>query len=65
MVREEDIAEAITCGNDPRKHIGAIQKYVDAGYDHVYVHQVGPDQAGFMEFYKNNVLPEFQGEKMR
>ena len=24
--------------------------YVDAGYDHVYLHQVGPDQRGFLDF---------------
>jgi hypothetical protein len=30
---------------------------VKAGFDHVYVHQVGPDQAGFMRFYQREILP--------
>jgi G6PDH family F420-dependent oxidoreductase len=48
LVTEDDIAENIVCGPDPERHISAIQEYIDAGYDHVYVHQVGPDQDGFL-----------------
>jgi len=60
MVREEDVAESIICGNDPKKHLEAIQEYIDAGFDHVYVHQVGPDQEIFFKFYQEQILPEFQ-----
>jgi coenzyme F420-dependent glucose-6-phosphate dehydrogenase len=56
-VTEEAIAESIVCGPDPERHLEAIQEYVDAGYDHVYVHQVGPDQDGFFDFYERSVLP--------
>lgn len=59
-VSEEAIAENIICGNDVNRHLEAIQKYMDAGYDHVYIHQVGSDQEGFFKFYEKNVLPEFQ-----
>ena len=38
-------------------HLDAIRKYADAGYEHVYVHQVGPDQEGFFRFYEHEVLP--------
>jgi len=38
-------------GADPQKHLDAIATYREAVYDHVCVHQVGPDQEGFMEFY--------------
>ncbi len=58
-VREEDVAEMIICGPDPQRHIQAIRQYVDAGFDHVYVHQVGPDQEGFFKFYQREILPEF------
>jgi hypothetical protein len=30
---------------------------VDAGFDHVYVHQVGSDQESFFELYEREVLP--------
>jgi coenzyme F420-dependent glucose-6-phosphate dehydrogenase len=55
----EDIGGSIVCGPDAERHRAAIQEYVDAGYDHVYVHQVGPDQAGFFDFYEREVLPTF------
>jgi coenzyme F420-dependent glucose-6-phosphate dehydrogenase len=57
MVKPEDVAKEIVCGPDAQRHIEMIQKYVDAGYDHVYVHQVGPDQEGFFRFYEREVLP--------
>ena len=56
-VRPEDVANSIVCGPDPEAHLGAIAKYASAGFDHVYVHQVGPDQAGFMSFYETEILP--------
>ena len=59
-VREEDVAEAIICGPDVRRHAEGIQRFLDAGYDHFYVHQVGPDQASFFRFYEERVLPEFR-----
>jgi G6PDH family F420-dependent oxidoreductase len=58
-VREEDIAENVVCGNDPKKHLEAIQEFVDLGFDYVYVHQIGPDQDGFFNFYKQHILGEF------
>ena len=35
----------------------ALQEFQGAGYEHVFVHQVGPDQEGFLEFYAKEVLP--------
>lgn len=60
LVREEDIAQEIICGPDPQRHIQGIQKYIDAGYEYVYVHQVGPAQEGFFRFYEQEVLPRFR-----
>ncbi len=59
MVSEDDVAERVACGPDPDDHIELIETYADAGYDHVYVHQVGPNQAGFFDFYEREVLPSF------
>ncbi|QLG28048.1 TIGR03557 family F420-dependent LLM class oxidoreductase [Halorarum halophilum] len=61
MVSEEDVAESsIITSPDPADHVESIEEAVDAGYDHVYVHQVGPDQDSFFEFYEEEVLPEFE-----
>jgi len=59
VLDEDDIAASIVCGPDPERHRAAIQEYVDAGYDHVYIHQIGPDQEGFIDFYEREVLPGF------
>ena len=57
-VTEEDIAQAVICGPDPARHIAAITQAVKAGYTHIWMHQIGPDQAGFFEFYAHEVLPK-------
>lgn len=56
-VTPEIIAKEIVCGPDRDRHVEAVAKFVKAGFDHVYVHQVGPDQEGFMNFYQREVLP--------
>ncbi len=60
IIRQEDVAQEIVCGPDPQKHLQEIKKYVDAGFEQVYVHQVGPDQAGFFDFYRSEILPKFK-----
>ena len=57
LVTEEQMAESITCGPDPERHLAAIRKYAKAGYDHICVHQVGRDQKGFFEFYADEIMP--------
>jgi G6PDH family F420-dependent oxidoreductase len=59
-ITEEMIAEVVPCGPDLEKHVAAIQKYFDAGYDEVYVQQIGEDQEGFLGFYAEEVLPRFR-----
>lgn len=58
IVTEDMVAESVVCGPDPEKHIAKIKEYVDAGIEHVYVHQVGPDQEGFLDFYAREVMPK-------
>jgi len=57
VVTEDQVAEAIPCGPDPAVHLAKIREYVEAGFDHVYLHQVGPDQRGFIEFAERELLP--------
>ena len=51
----------IPCGPDPQEHIEALQKFVDAGFDEIFIAQIGPDQAAFLRFYEREVLPSFAG----
>jgi coenzyme F420-dependent glucose-6-phosphate dehydrogenase len=57
MVTEEMLAKQVVCGPDRQRHVEAIREYLDAGFDHVYVHQIGPNQDGMIEFYASEVLP--------
>ena len=60
MVSEEDAVESVACGPDSQVHVAEIKKFVDAGFDHVFIHQIGPDQNGFFDFYENEVLPKLK-----
>lgn len=57
IVTEDQVAASITCGPDPERHAAAIGAYLDAGYDEVYVSQVGKNQAGFCRFFVDEVRP--------
>ena len=59
-VTEEDVAESVVCGPDPKPHLDAIREFIDAGYTHVYYHQIGPDQEGFIGFCERELLPELR-----
>ena len=59
LVTEAMIAEAVPCGPDPEKHVAHLRACFDAGYDEVYVQQIGDDQQGFLDFYAREVLPRF------
>jgi G6PDH family F420-dependent oxidoreductase len=59
-VTEEMVADLVACGPDPERHVAAISKYVEAGFDEVYVNQIGPDQEGFFRFYERELRPRLQ-----
>ena len=50
---------ALICGPDPGRHVEEIESYRKSGFNHVYIHQVGPDQDGFFQFYQREILPIF------
>ena len=60
LITEEMVGENLPCGPDPQVHLDAMRAFVDAGYDEVYVNQIGPDQDGFFSFYAEQVLPELR-----
>jgi coenzyme F420-dependent glucose-6-phosphate dehydrogenase len=58
-VTEEDVAEVVPHGPDPGPMLEQIQEFAEAGFTHVYVHQIGHDQQGFLDFAKRELLPQF------
>jgi G6PDH family F420-dependent oxidoreductase len=55
QVTEDMVADLLACGPDPERHVAAITKYLDAGFDEVYVNQIGPNQEGFFRFYEREL----------
>jgi coenzyme F420-dependent glucose-6-phosphate dehydrogenase len=62
LVKEGDVAKEVICGPDPERHIARINEYAEAGFDHVWIHQIGPDQEGFFRFYEKEILPKLDGD---
>jgi G6PDH family F420-dependent oxidoreductase len=60
LVNEDAVAAKIVCGPDAERHLEEIESYRKAGFDHVYIHQVGPDQNGFFDFYQRDILPKYK-----
>jgi coenzyme F420-dependent glucose-6-phosphate dehydrogenase len=57
LVTEDAVAESVLCGPDVERHIAALARFAGAGFDRVYVHQVGPDQEALFRLYESEVLP--------
>lgn len=55
-VSRDDVAAAVVCGPDPESYKREIQQCLDAGFDAVALHQIGPEQAGFLEFCARELL---------
>ncbi|MEV0522139.1 TIGR03557 family F420-dependent LLM class oxidoreductase [Streptomyces sp. NPDC050439] len=60
LVTEETVADQVVCGDDLDEHVSAVSAYTEAGFDEVYVGQIGPEQQGFFDFYHDRVLPRLR-----
>jgi G6PDH family F420-dependent oxidoreductase len=61
LVTVEAATETIPCGPDPEPILDAIGAYRDAGYDHIYLHQIGPDQDAFFAAWEKELAPALAG----
>jgi G6PDH family F420-dependent oxidoreductase len=57
LVTEDMTREATTCGPDVDAHVEAFGPYADAGFDEVYVSNMGPHHRQFFDLYRDEVLP--------
>ncbi|RXZ71761.1 TIGR03557 family F420-dependent LLM class oxidoreductase [Agromyces albus] len=56
-VRAEDFKGQMVISADPDVHRADIQRHLDLGFDRVYLHNVGRNQAEFLEVFGREVLP--------
>ena len=59
LVTEEIATADVPCGSDVDEHLKAIRAYDDAGFDELYINQIGPDQDEFFGAYREYVLPRY------
>ena len=59
LVREDDIS-SIVCGPDVDRFVENVRRFEQAGYDHVWLHQVGREQEPFLEFCERELLPKLR-----
>jgi len=57
LVSVESMAQHMPCGPDVEPIVSAAKEYVDAGFDRVYLTQVGPEQEEFFDFFGKELVP--------
>jgi G6PDH family F420-dependent oxidoreductase len=60
LVTEQMTRESTTCGRDVDAHVQAFQPYADAGFDEVYIANMGPNHRMFFDVYRDEVLPRLR-----
>ena len=64
-VTVDDVAEAIPCGPDVEPIVAAAKKYLDAGFDRLYISQIGPAQDEFFAFVDDDLAPALETNGIR
>jgi len=58
LVRPEDFQGRMLISADIEKHRQQIQKFIDLGFDQVYLHNVGRNQEEWIKVFGRDVLPK-------
>ena len=56
-VREEDVLQQFACGPDVERHLEVVGQFTEAGFDHLVLHNGGPDPDAFLEFFAGELGP--------
>ena len=57
LVTEESTRESVVAGPDPQAHLDQVESYREAGYDELYVANMGPHYRDMIDFYGKEILP--------
>ena len=58
LVRPDDFEGRMLISSDPDQHREQIQRFLDLGFDQIYLHNVGRNQAEWIEVFGREVLPK-------
>jgi hypothetical protein len=50
-----------SCGPSAERHLRAIRKFTEAGFDHIVLVQIGPDQDYFFDLFKYELAAALRG----
>ncbi|QIX27577.1 LLM class F420-dependent oxidoreductase [Nocardioides sp. JQ2195] len=57
LVTPEQTRDSVVCGSDPERHREALRPFVEAGFEEVYVANMGPHWRQMIDMYAESVLP--------
>jgi hypothetical protein len=60
LVDEDGAVGDTPVGPDPEPFVEHLKKYAEAGYTSVCMHQIGPDQEGFIRFWEKELRPAWE-----
>jgi G6PDH family F420-dependent oxidoreductase len=55
LVTEDAAVKGMAHGPDVSAYVDSVRQYVEAGFDEVYLSQIGPDQEGFFRFWETEL----------
>jgi len=62
LVTKEMTRESSVCGPDEERHVDAFTPFLDAGFDEVYVSNMGPNYEAMLRVYGDKVLPALRAD---
>jgi G6PDH family F420-dependent oxidoreductase len=63
LVTKEMTAGSVVAGPDPKEHVEAFQPYLEAGFDQIYVANMGPHYREMITMYGEKVLPALRAKR--
>jgi G6PDH family F420-dependent oxidoreductase len=60
LVKLDDFTNRVLISSDLAKHTEQIQRYIDMGFDEIHLHNVGRNQAEFIDTFGREVLPNLR-----
>jgi alkanesulfonate monooxygenase SsuD/methylene tetrahydromethanopterin reductase-like flavin-dependent oxidoreductase (luciferase family) len=59
-VRPADVEARVIVSSDPSRHLARLVELVEIGFDGIWIHHVGTDQARFIDVFGEHVVPQLR-----
>jgi coenzyme F420-dependent glucose-6-phosphate dehydrogenase len=60
LVTEDDATAKVVCGPDLDAVVAEASTFIEAGFDHIHLHQIGPDQDAFFDRWERGLRESLQ-----